>query len=137
MKQTIPSLFNGKNNYLPCFKYLNNMGISSKEECAESYPQILHELKDGNSLQAYPHFADCDIELSLEGVLEKYENVCLWKVFALIPYITITDCEVGKIEDLIKKYIEQSLQFGNNTLTYFRKLVCYYDWRKYGKWFHK
>ena len=50
------------------------MGISSKEECAESYPQILHELKDGNSLQAYPHFADCDIELSLEGVLEKYEN---------------------------------------------------------------
>ena len=137
LKQTIPSLFNGKNNYLPCFKYLNNMGISSKEECAESYPQILHELKDGNSLQAYPHFADCDIELSLEGVLEKYENVCLWKVFALIPYITITDCEVGKIEDLIKKYIEQSLQFGNNTLTYFRKLVCYYDWRKYGKWFHK
>ena len=113
------------------------MGISSKEECAESYPQILHELKDGNSLQAYPHFSDCDIELSLEGVLEKYENVCLWKVFALIPYITITDCEVGKIEDLIKKYIEQSLQFGNNTLTYFRKLVCYYDWRKYGKWFHK
>lgn len=102
LKQTIPSLFNGKNNYLPCFKYLNNMGISSKEECAESYPQILHELKDGNSLQAYPHFADCDIELSLEGVLEKYENVCLWKVFALIPYITITDCEVGKIEDLIK-----------------------------------
>ena len=41
------------------------------------------------------------------------------------------------LNSYLKKYIEQSLQFGNNTLTYFRKLVCYYDWRKYGKWFHK
>lgn len=137
LKQTIPSLFNGKNNYLPCFKYLNRMGISNKEDCEALYPQIFKELKDGAALQSYPHFTDGDKKLSFEEVLEKYESVCLWKVFALIPYISIKDHDIEKIDALIKKYIDQSVKFHNNSLTHFRKLVCYYDWCKYGQWFHK
>jgi len=135
LEQTIPSMFSGKNNYLPCFKYLSKLGVTSKEQCLEVFPVIAKEIKGLKDFQSYKCFSDLDKEMSLNEVVNKYADTCLWKAFALIPYLEIKEEELFDLQAFIKYQLKKYGSFCTNEASYFRKLVCFYDWRKYGTWY--
>lgn len=137
LKQTIPSMFNGKKNYLPCYKYLSEVGINTLEQCRKIYPIIANELKESSQFQVYNSLSTSDKELSLNAAIKKYENISLWKAFALIPFLDVKDTELEELRSFIKRHLNSYFNFGNNSANYFRKLICFYDWRLYGTWFKK
>ena len=137
LKQTIPSMFNGKKNYLPCYKYLSEVGINTLEQCRKIYPTIANELKESSQFQVYNSLPTSDKELSLNAAIKKYENISLWKAFALIPFLDVKDTELEELRSFIKRHLNSYFNFGNNSANYFRKLICFYDWRLYGTWFKK
>jgi hypothetical protein len=67
----------------------------------------------------------------LAEVIEKYKDV-VWKAVALIPYLEIEDYEMDALRDFIKVNFNDFLVKKNSYSTYMRKLICFYDWKKYG-----
>lgn len=136
LKKSLPSLRNGNRNYLPFYKYLNSLGINTKENCKLFDEQIFNELKEQVDFQSYNSFSEEDKSLSLSEVLNKYKNNDVWKAFALIPYINIDNSELDTLCSFIKSNFEKYISQGSRA-TFFRKLICFYDWLKYGRWYTK
>lgn len=103
LKQTIPSMFNGKKNYLPCYKYLSEVGINTLEKCREGYPIIANELKGSSQYQTYHSLPNSDKKLSLKEAINKYESASLWKAFALIPYLDVKESKLEDLRSFLKK----------------------------------
>lgn len=58
-----------------------------------------------------------------------------WKICALIPYLSISNDDL----ELIQKFAEEQFetffttdQKANKYTTYYRNMLCFYDWKKYG-----
>ena len=56
----------------------------------------------------------------------------MWKAVALIPYLNIKEEELPILCNFINKNFNDFLIKRNNYSTYMRKLICFYDWKKYG-----
>lgn len=136
LKKSFPSLKNRGKNYLPYYKYLNRLGIKSFNECRLFDPQIANDLKEQVDFQSYNSFSEKDKNLSILEIIDKYKNDEVWKAFALLPYVNVHTDEYDILCEFIKsnfeKYISQ-----NKYTTFFRKLICFYDWLKYGSWYKK
>ena len=90
-----------------------------------------YKLKRGSDFQSYK-FQDDEKKLSLQEAIDKYKGKEIWKAMALIPYLDISENEYPILCDFIERNFNDFLIKHNNYSTYMRKLICFYDWKKYG-----
>lgn len=120
------------NAFLPCYKYLSDIGIKSIEDFQRNQLGINMELRSLKDFQNYPSFSIEDKHLTLEEAISKYQGENVWKAIALIPYLQINEEDLNTLKDFIKEYFNEFLIKKNSHSTQMRKLVCFYDWFKYG-----
>ena len=77
-------------------------------------------------------FDDEEKKKSLQEALDTYKDDATWKACALIPYLKIEDDELEQLRIFISEEFNKFLVVKNNHATLFKKLICFYDWRKYG-----
>ena len=119
--------------YLPVYKYLFELGIKGDDSYKKYRPKIKIELKKGSDFQSYP-IKNKDMQLSISSLIDEYEKKnTIWKAVALIPYLNISsENDLLLLRSFILKYFDDFLIKNNNYSTYMRKLICFYDWKKYG-----
>ena len=78
-------------------------------------------------------FREDEKKKTINEAIEDYADA-IWKVCALIPYLDIKDEELEILPDFISKNFNDFLVLKKKPdySTYFKKLICFYDWRKYG-----
>lgn len=117
--------------FLPIYKYLSQVDINSDETYVGNKFGLNYSLRKGADFQSYK-FPDDEKKLSLEEVMDKYRGNEVWKAVALIPYICIKDDDFDILREFIEKNFNDFLIKYNTYSTYMRKLICFYDWKKYG-----
>lgn len=90
-----------------------------------------YNLRKGADFPGYK-FAEKEKTRSLNNVIEKYTGKDVRKAVALIPYININEEDLDILRDFIERKFNDFLINKNNYSTYMRKLICFYDWKKYG-----
>lgn len=132
LTKSIPSLRKtAKNSFLPVYKYLSRLGILSQSDYERNQLGINIPLSSLPDFQSYKSFSLDEKSLCLAEAIEKYKDV-VWKTVALIPYLEIEDYEMDALRDFIKDNFNDFLVKKNSYSTYMRKLICFYDWKKYG-----
>lgn len=119
--------------YLPVYKYLFELGIQGNDSYKKNHLKIKIELKRERDFQSYP-INNKDRMLSISSVIDEYEKKnTIWKAIAIIPYLNISsENDLASLRSFILKYFDDFLIKSNNYSTYMRKLICFYDWKKYG-----
>lgn len=117
--------------FLPIYKYLSQVGIDSDENYLGNKLGLNYKLKRGSDFQSYK-FQDDEKGLSLQEAIDKYKGKEIWKATALIPYLDISENEYSILCDFIERNFNDFLIKHNSYSTYMRKLICFYDWKKYG-----
>lgn len=117
--------------FLPIYKYLSKVGINSDQNYNGNKLGLNYALRKGRDFQSYS-FSEEEKTSSLQEVLEKYNGKDVWKAVALIPYLHIKVDELPILCTFINKNFNDFLIKHNNYSTYMRKLICFYDWKKYG-----
>jgi hypothetical protein len=117
--------------FLPIYKYLSQVGINSDESYKGNKLGINFTLRKGHEFQSYK-FSDEEKNLSLREVLEKYKGTEVWKAVSLIPYLDIQENELDILRHFIERNFNDFLVKKNGYSTNMRKLICFYDWKKYG-----
>lgn len=117
--------------FLPIYKYLSQVGIDSDVNYQGNKLGLNYKLKRGSDFQSYK-FQDDEKGLSLQEAIDKYKGKEIWKATALIPYLDISENEYSILCDFIERNFNDFLIKHNSYSTYMRKLICFYDWKKYG-----
>ena len=117
--------------FLPIYKYLYQVGINSDESYRKNKLGLNNSLRKGADFQSYK-FSDEEKTLKLSEVIEKYTGKEVWKALALIPYIDINEVDFDKLREFIERNFNDFLIKNNSYSTYMRKLICFYDWKKFG-----
>ena len=115
------------------FAYISiyQVGINCDESYNRNKMGLNYNLRKGADFQGYK-FAEKEKTRSLNNVIEKYTGKDVWKAVALILYLDIKEEEFDALKDFIERNINDFLIKSNSYSTYMRKLVCFYDWKKYG-----
>ena len=132
LTKTIPGL-KKSTPYIPVYKYLRAIGIDNYRDFKENYLVANLELLQQGNFCKYK-FNEDEKQFDLTKAIERYsEPSCVWKACALIPYLSLQDTELQVLMGFIKDNFDSFLASGetNKYSTYFRKLICFYDWRKY------
>lgn len=118
-------------SFLPIYKYLSQVGINSDESYKGNKLGLNYNLRKGCDFKSYK-FPDEEKKLKLKEIIEKYKGKDVRKAVALIPYIDINEEDFDFLRDFIERNFNDFLIKKNNYSTYMRKLICFYDWKKYG-----
>lgn len=116
--------------YIPIYKYLSNIGIHSDEEYKSNPLNLHYELRKGTDFQAYKCVSDADKKMTLQEAISTYTGKDTWRVVVLIPYLDIQGEDLPLLASFIEENMVEILK--PNHSTYMRKLICFYDWKKYG-----
>ena len=88
-------------------------------------------MRNGAAFATYK-FTDDDKKKSLTEAIETYNGGDKWKAIALIPYLEVGVEDLPLLASFIDENINEFLVRKNSFSTFMRKLVCFYDWKKYG-----
>lgn len=131
LTKTIPELRKGT-RYIPIYKYLRAVGINSEDDYKNNQLGLNMSLLRQTDFCAY-NFDEGKKKLSLDNALKSYPEA-IWKTCALIPYLSLDDEDLPKLQHFIEENFNSFLISGNKKSkqysTYFKKLICFYDWRK-------
>ena len=132
LTKTIPELRKGT-RYIPIYKYLRAVGINSEDDYKNNQLGLNMSLLRQPDFCAY-NFDEGKKKLSLDNALRSYPEAT-WKTCALIPYLSLDDEDLPKLQHFIEENFNNFLISGNKKSkqysTYFKKLICFYDWSKY------
>ena len=132
LTKSIPSLRKtSKNSFLPIYKYLSQLGIHSQSDFERNQLGINMHLSSLEDFQTYKSFSHYEKQMNLSEAIEKFTD-SVWKAVALIPYLNINENEMDTLKVFIKDNFNDFLIKKCNYSTYMRKLICFYDWKKYG-----
>lgn len=126
LRRTSPKMF------LPVYKYLSIVGIHSKSDYERNQLGINMPLYSLVDFRAYGSFSPIEREMSITEAIDKFKGASTWKAVALIPYLAVNEDEMDILKDFIKQNFSDFLVKKNSHATYMRKLICFYDWKKYG-----
>lgn len=129
LTKSIPELSKTGPSYLPVYKYLRNIGIDSDDAYKQNGLGINFKLRKEQDFQTYQ---SVDKSKNLKEVIDEFTGSLVWKAVVTIPWLSITDDELPTLADFINGNMNDFLVKKNRHATDFRKLVCFYDWRKYG-----
>ena len=118
--------------FIPIYKYLSSVGIHSDEDYKNSQFNFGYKLKKGTDFKSYQSFTDNDKKKSLIEAIQTYKDKDKWKAIALIPYLEISNEDLPLLASFIENNISEFLVNKNYKSTSMRKLICFYDWKKYG-----
>lgn len=132
LTKTIPRLCKGAQKFIPYYKYLRAIGITSDETFKNNKLGLNLTLNKRDDFCFYK-FAYEEKQKNLQKAISDYDTT-LWKACALIPYLNIKEEELESLRQFIADNFNNFLivKNGPDYSTYFKKLVCFYDWRKYG-----
>lgn len=131
LTKTIPRLYKGSQKFIPYYKYLNSVGITSDETFKNNRLGLNFKLNKCEDFRFYKSFTSEEKRKTLQQAINDYIP---WKACALIPYLNIKDDELDILKSFIMKHFNDFLVIKQKPdySTYFKKLICFYDWRKYG-----
>ncbi len=133
IKKTLPELRKGR-SYLPIYKHLQNIGISSYKDYEMSDLNLETLLADGYTTYqstAYKRAYELHAKgKTIDEIISEFEPE---KVCGYIPYLSQEDIDIGLLEEFIRN--NRSL-IKSSYKTYYRKLICLADYVKYG-WEYK
>lgn len=132
LNDTIPS-FSKSTTYIPIFKYLKDLNISSKKNVLLSHPCLAGRLpkagaKFYQSKGYVARFTRDAKNLSCTQIIEMF-TPSLAAYF--LPFVSDKNLDLSILENFLKANIEQ-LKESSARSTPFRKLACFYDWKKNG-----
>ena len=130
LTEAYPQIYS-RGTFLPIYKYLSLIGIESDESYKRNKLGLNYPLRKKEDFQSYKYL-DEDKNLSLQEAIEKYNSTRVWKAIALIPYLYISKDELPTLCSFIEHNFYDFLIKKNSYSTFMRKLICYYDWLKYG-----
>lgn len=130
LTKTIPELHKNS-KFIPIYKYLRGVGIDSNSTYNNNSLGINTILLRQEDFCSY-RFDDEEKKKKLRETLDTYKDDATWKACALIPYLKIEDDELEQLRLFISEEFNKFLVVKNNHATHFKKLICFYDWRKYG-----
>lgn len=116
-----------KCHFIPIFKYISQMGVTSVGEYEESGLDLDFYLKrnvpavfSSGAVKSFEKYQHLDFAEFIEAASES-------AFLTLAPYHDNVDL------DLLEKYIVDNYTrlMSSNKKYYFRKLICFYDWLKY------
>ncbi|GAA2988438.1 SIR2 family protein [Prevotella corporis] len=132
LTKTIPEL-RKSTRYIPIYKYLRAIGINSEDDYTSNQLGLNMPLLKQDDFCAY-NFDEEKKRLSLDAALKSFPDT-IWKICALIPYLSLQDEDLPILQHFIEENFNGFLISGNKKSkqysTYFKKLICFYDWRKY------
>lgn len=117
--------------FIPIYKYLSQVGINSNDNYRGNKLGVNYALRKGKDFQSY-NFPDEEKTCSLQEVIDKYSGEDVWKAVALIPYLDINEEDLPNLCNFIEKNFSDFLYKRNGHTTFMRRLICFYDWKKYG-----
>jgi hypothetical protein len=133
LKESIPDLRKtSPKAFIPIYKYLSEVGIHNDSDYNNNQLGVNIPLRKKIDFQTYNFFNDDDKKLSLNDALQKYSDFYNWKAMALIPYLNITEDEYPLLVDFINSNFTSFIVKKNGRSTFMRRLICFYDWLKYG-----
>lgn len=106
------------------------MGIHSDEEYRTSLLDLHYKLRKGVEFLAYKSVLDSDKKKTLQEAISDYTGKNIWKAVVLIPYLNVQEKELPLLASFIEENMAEILESTHST--YMRKLICFYDWKKYG-----
>ena len=131
--QTIPELSRtSPKAFIPIYKYFSALGIHSNEEYSRNQLGLSLSLRILEDFQAYKSFSNSDKRKRLQDVIDEFTGQETWKAIALIPYLNIDGSDLEILRNYIARHLNDFLIKWNNHSTFMRKLICFYDWKKYG-----
>ena len=131
--QTIPELSRtSPKAFIPIYKYFSALGIHSNEEYSRNQLGLSLSLRSLEDFQAYKSFSNSDKRKRLQDVIDEFTGQETWKAIALIPYLNIDGSDLEILRNYIARHLNDFLIKWNNHSTFMRKLICFYDWKKYG-----
>ncbi len=132
LKKSIPSITQGNARmFIPVYKYLRAIGINNESDYQRNQLGVNFVLKKGPDFASYS-FPQIDKEKSLQEAITSYSGVEVWKAIALIPYLNITIDDLPLLASFINEHLNEFLVKKHRYSTFMRKLICYFDWKKYG-----
>ena len=139
LRVVLSKLRKNGSKYLPCYKYLAQLGIISKDTYHNNSYGINFDLLDVTDFRKYDSFNNEDLQKSLSQIIVDYKEGQKWRVFALIPYLKVEEIDLEKLREFILNNMSvlTTPQSKDSIKSYFRKLVYFYDWCKYGTWFRE
>lgn len=131
LTKTIPKLMKNT-KFIPYYKYLRAIGIVSNETFNNNKLGINMSLNKQSDFCFYK-FSEEEKRKNLQEAISCYSDT-IWKACVLIPYLDIKDEELDILQNFISRNFNDFLvvKKGPNYSTHFKKLICFYDWRKYG-----
>lgn len=136
LTKTVPKLRKGNTKFLPVYRYLQDLGINSDERYEKNQLGINIPLLKLNDFRTYKSFSTKEKKYDVRTAIEKF-NDAKWKAMALIPYLSISEDDLDFLRQYIKDnfndiLVPNSKTTGTSTKSYFKRLICFYDWKKFG-----
>lgn len=133
LKKCVPLIIKKSPNiFIPIYKYLSSIGIHSDVDYKRKMLNLNYKLKKQNDFVSYRSFTDKDKRKSLSEAIQTYNEDERWKAIALIPFLEINDEELSLLASFIADNVGEYLYKKHSKATFMRKLICFYDWKKYG-----
>lgn len=109
LTKTIPELRKGT-RYIPIYKYLRAVGINSEDDYKNNQLGLNMSLLRQPDFCAY-NFDEGKKKLSLDNALRSYPEAT-WKTCALIPYLSLDDEDLPKLQHFIEENFNNFLISG-------------------------
>lgn len=94
---------------------------------------INHSLNNGTDFQSYFRYPDAANEfINGRNLSELIADADDNKVVCAIPYMNIQEGDLDILREFLIAKLNQYMVLKNNYSTYYRKAVCFYDWKKFG-----
>lgn len=134
LQKTIPVIRRGcPTAFFPVYKYLSMLGIHNKEDYERNKLGINLNLLEGNAYQCYPSVLQSDLSKSVDEIIKAYpKDNDTWRAVVTIPYLQVNDSDLPIILEFIKEQFVSFIVKKNNRATFMKRLICFYDWKKYG-----
>lgn len=129
LSKSIPNI-KSTNVFLPMYKYLTSVNIHSDQDYQNNQLGLTKPLRKGLDFATYKSFSDSDKNQTLQEVIDS--ALVPWKKICLIPHLNIQQVELDLLNRFILQNFDDFLTKKNQHSTYMRKLICFYDWKKYG-----
>lgn len=134
LQKSIPEIRRGNPSaFFPVYRYLSMVGIHNEEDYQRNKLGVNLKLLEGNAYKGYPSIPQSDLSKSVEEIINEYSNENeIWRAIVTIPYLQVNDSDLPIILTFIKEHFANFLVKKNNKATFMKRLICFYDWKKYG-----
>lgn len=119
--------------YVPMYRYLREIGIDSDDAYARNSLGLNRQLKKGSDFQGYYKTQEAANDvINNRSLYQLISELDKWRAVCVIPYMDINVEELEILRTFLVDCLNDFLIKSNNYSSHYRKLGCFYDWKKYG-----